>query len=74
MKISTRRWLRGLATSWTAHTGTYLAVLGYLQTQNGLIEKYIGKDSMGLVMMLFGLLIVVLRVKTTESLESKGTR
>ena len=58
--------------SWTVHAGTILAVLGYLQTQGEQLAKWFGPDAMGSLMMLFGLLIVALRAKTTESLEDKG--
>ena len=72
MNLRTKRILRGLMKSWTANTGTILAVLGYLQTQNELLTKWVGPDAIGGIMMLFGVLIVALRAKTTESLESKG--
>ena len=72
MNIRTKRFIRGLAKSWTAYTGTILAVLGYLQTQSELLAKWFGPDALGAIMMLFGVLIVALRAKTTESLEDKG--
>ena len=74
MSIATRRWLRGLARSWTAHAGTYIAVLGYLQTQDKLIDKYLGADATGVLMMVFGLIVVALRARTSESLTAKGAR
>lgn len=72
MSISTKRFLRGLMKSWTVHAGTYMAVIGYLQTQNKLIEQWFGADALGIIMMVFGLLAVVLRAKTTDSLENRG--
>ena len=72
MTLSTKRWLRGMLRSWTAHTGVYLAVLGYLQTQDKLLTQWFGADAMGQIMMLFGLLVVVLRAKTNQSVEDKG--
>ena len=74
MNIRTKRWLRGLARSWTAHAGTYIAVVGYLQTQDKLIDKYLGQDATGILMMVFGVIVVALRAKTSESLESKGAK
>lgn len=74
MSIAMKRWLRGLARSWTAHAGTYIAVVGYLQTQDKLIDKYLGADATGVLMMLFGLIVVALRAKTSESLTTKGAR
>ena len=74
MSLATKRWLRGLARSWTAHAGTYIAVIGYLQTQDKLIDKYLGSDATGIIMMLFGLIVVALRARTTESLKAKGAK
>ena len=74
MSLATKRWLRGLARSWTAHAGTYIAIVGYLQTQDKLIDKYLGADATGVLMMLFGLVVIVLRSKTKESLAEKGSR
>ena len=74
MNIATKRWLRGLSRSWTAHAGTYIAVVGYLQTQDKLIDKYLGADATGIIMMLFGLIVVALRAKTSESLSAKGAK
>lgn len=73
MTIYRRRWLRGLARSWTANTGLLLAVLGYLQTQDKLLTQWFGPDALGAIMSGFGLLVIILRVKTTESLAAKGT-
>lgn len=74
MTTKQTRWLKGLLKSWTAHTGTLLAVLGYLQTQDKLIEQWFGPDALGVLMMTFGILVVGLRARTTESLESKGAK
>jgi hypothetical protein len=74
MSLATKRWLRGLMRSWTAHAGTYIAVVGYLQTQDKLIDKYLGADATGILMMLFGLIVVALRARTTESLTAKGSK
>ena len=74
MSVTTKRWLKGLLKSWTAHTGTILAVLGYLQTQGELLTKWFGPDALGVMMMVFGILVVGLRAKTTESLTAKGSK
>ena len=74
MSLATKRWLRGLMRSWTAHAGTYIAVVGYLQTQDKMIDKYLGADATGIIMMVFGLLVVALRAKTSESLSAKGAK
>jgi len=49
-------------------------VVGYLQTQDKLIDRYLGADATGILMMLFGLIVVALRAKTSESLTTKGAR
>ncbi len=74
MSLATKRWLRGLSRSWTAHAGTYIDVVGYLQTQDKLIDRYLGADATGILMMVFGLIVVVLRAKTSESLTAKGSK
>ena len=74
MSLATKRWLRGLSRSWTAHAGTYIAIVGYLQTQDKLIDMYLGADATGVIMMLFGLIVVALRAKTSESLTAKGAK
>jgi len=74
MNITTKRWLRGMSRSWTAHAGTYIAIVGYLQTQDKLIDRYLGADATGILMMLFGLIVVLLRARTTESLAAKGSK
>lgn len=74
MSIQLKRWLRGMSRSWTAHAGTYIAVIGYLQTQDKLVDKYLGQDATGIIMMVFGLLVVALRARTTESIQAKGAK
>lgn len=74
MTLRQKRWLKGFVRSWTAHAGTYIAVVGYLQTQDKLIDRYLGADATGILMMLFGLIVVALRAKTSESLTTKGAR
>ena len=74
MTLYTKRWVKGLVKSWTAHAGTWIAVLGYLQTQDKLLTKWVGENAIGGVLMTIGILVIVLRAKTNESLESKGTQ
>ncbi|MBP8291302.1 MAG: hypothetical protein KAX65_00940 [Caldilineaceae bacterium] len=74
ISLRIKRALRGALRSWTAHAGTYIAIVGYLQTQDKLIDKYLGADATGILMMLFGLIVVALRARTTESLTAKGAK
>lgn len=74
MTIYTKRWLRGLAKSWTANTGVILAVLGYAQTQDKLLSQWFGPDSLGMIMSFFGLAIIIIRTRTKESLAEKGSK
>ena len=74
ISLRIKRALRGALRSWTTHAGVYIAVIGYLQTQDKLIDKYLGADATGVLMMLFGLVVIVLRSKTKESLAEKGSR
>jgi hypothetical protein len=69
---STQRILRGLMRSYTAHAGTWLLVIGYLQGQDKQITAWFGPDAMSNIMMVFGLLVILLRAKTNESLEARG--
>lgn len=74
MSIRTRRWLRGLSRSLTVHAGTLVLVVGYLQGQTAWITRHFGAAATGDVLMILGLLMIVLRAKTTQSLESKGAK
>ena len=74
ISLRIKRALRGALRSWTTHAGVYIAVIGYLQTQDKLIDKYLGADATGVIMMLFGLIVVALRARTTESLTAKGAK
>lgn len=74
MSLQAKRFLRGLMKSWTANAGVIMAVLGYLQTQDKLIDRYLGPDATSLLLMIFGLIVIALRAKTTESLTSKGAK
>lgn len=74
ISLRIKRALRGALRSWTTHAGVYIAVIGYLQTQDKLIDKWLGPDATGSLMILFGLLVVILRAKTSESLSAKGAK
>ena len=74
MTPKSRRIIRGLLRSWTAHTGTYLALLGYLQTQDKILEKWFGPDALGVILVVVGFLMVGLRAKTNQSLVDRGQK
>ena len=38
ISLRIKRALRGALRSWTTHAGVYIAVIGYLQTQDKLID------------------------------------
>ena len=74
MTPKSRRIIRGLLRSWTAHTGTTIAMLGYLQTQDKILEKWFGPDALGVILVVVGILMVGLRAKTNQSLADRGQK
>lgn len=74
MNIKTRRWLKGLSKSLTVHAGTLVLLVGYLQGQDAWLTRHLGESATGDVLMGLGVLMILLRAKTSESLESKGAR
>lgn len=74
MNIRTRRWLKGLSKSLTVHAGTLVLVVGYLQGQDAWLTNTFGESVTGDILMGLGVLMILLRAKTSESLESKGAR
>jgi len=68
----TKHFLKGALRSWTAHAGTLVLVVGYLQDQTEWLTTRFGPGITGDILMLLGVLMIVLRAKTTQSLESKG--
>ena len=66
--------LRGASTSLTVHAGTLIAVAGYLQGQGKMLDQWFGPDGASNVMMGLGLAVVLLRARTNQSLEAKGTK
>jgi hypothetical protein len=64
--------LKGYAKSLTARTGELLFAAGYLQTQGDTLQKWFGQNAAGNVMMVLGLVVGLLRLRTTQSLADKG--
>lgn len=66
-------WLRGLAKSWTAWTGVLLVALPELMTAaEPLLTETMGPEGWKRVVQVVGIVVVVLRLKTTQSLAAKG--
>lgn len=74
MSIKLKRILRGLAKSWSANMSMIAVVLGGLEQYRGVISSMIGAENTGLFLMGAGLLGIVLRFKTKDSLEEKGMK
>jgi hypothetical protein len=74
ISIRLKRWLKGMSKSLTVHAGTLVLVVGYLQGQDAWITRHFGESATGDVMMGLGVLMILLRAKTSESLESKGSK
>ena len=49
-------------------------MVGYLQGQTDWITRHLGEAATGDVLMGLGVLMILLRAKTSESLESKGAK
>lgn len=63
--------LRGAIRSKMIWLGLALTVFGFLQTQSEVLAKVIPEEWLGVVNMLFGLAVVVLRFLTTDALAEK---
>lgn len=74
MSIKLKRILRGLAKSWSANFSMIAVALGGLEQYSGTLTKLIGADNAGIVLMMAGVIGLVLRFKTTQSLEEKGIK
>lgn len=74
MSIKIKRILRGLLRSWSANMSMIAVVLGGLEQYRGVISSVIGSANTGFLLMAAGLLGIVLRFKTKESLEEKGIK
>lgn len=74
MNIRLKRILRGALKSWTMHFSTIGIALGSLEMYNKTISGWIGPENAGILLMFAGIVSVILRFKTTESLEMKGIK
>ena len=76
MKLSTKfkRIIKGALTSWSINWGMFAVFLGGLEQYSGTITSLIGKENSGILLMVAGLVSVVLRSRTNESLEAKGSK
>ena len=64
--------LRGAIRSKMIWLGLALTVFGFMQTQSEVLAKVVPEEWMGVVNMLFGLAVVVLRFLTTDALSDKA--
>lgn len=74
MSIRMKRILRGLAKSWSANFSLIVIVLGGLEQYDYVLTDLIGMRNTGLLLMFGGILGLVMRAKTTQSLEARGTK
>ena len=74
MSLRLKRILRGLRRSWTANAGLVIAGLGALQANSEILRGLLSPAVYGWLMVGIGIAVVVLRIKTTESVESKGAK
>lgn len=64
-------WYSRIIRSKTMWLAILLAVLGVIQASMDVFTPYISPQSMGFVTLLIGILVAILRVITTNSLEDK---
>ena len=64
-------WYARIIRSRTMWLAAILSALGVLQTSTGALTPYIGAKSVGLLTLIVGLLVAILRVVTTKPLEDK---
>ena len=57
--------------SWTINYGLLLVILGSLQQNFDYLRKLIGEENYGLSFVAIGVVVVVLRFKTTTAVEDK---
>ena len=57
--------------SWTINYGLLLVILGSLQQNFDYLRKSIGEENYGLSFVAIGVVVVVLRFKTTTAVEDK---
>ena len=66
-------WAKGTLQSWTAWFGAALIAWPAIQPQlQPLLEQTIGAKNTGYLVSLAGVIVILLRVKTTTSLKDKG--
>ena len=71
MLKSTKVWYSRIIRSKTMWFSILLAVLGVIQASMDVFTPYVSAQSMGFLTLLIGILVAVLRVVTTNSLEDK---
>ena len=62
-----KKWMK----SWTINYGLLLVILGSLQQNFDYLRKLIGEENYGLAFVVIGVVVVVLRFKTTTAVEDK---
>jgi len=62
-----KQWMK----SWTINYGLLLVILGSLQQNFDYLRKLIGEENYGLSFVAIGVVVVVLRFKTTTAVEDK---
>ena len=65
--MNIKKWMK----SWTINYGLVLVILGSLQQNFDYLKTLIGEKNYGLAFVAIGIVVVVLRFKTTNSLEDK---
>lgn len=74
MNIRVRRFLKGLLKSWQMNVGHICMAMAYVESQHQLLSHSLGKDSTATVLGLGAFVLYLLRAKTNESLEEKGSK
>lgn len=64
-------WYARIIRSRTMWLAAILSALGALQTSTEALTPYLGAKSVGLLTLIVGILVAILRVVTTKSLEDK---
>lgn len=62
-----KQWLK----SWTVNYGLLLVIAGSLQQNFDYLKTLVGEKNYGLLFVVVGIVVVVLRFKTTKALEDK---
>lgn len=64
--------LKGATRSKTVYLGLLVTILGFLQSQSMVFENLLTPQTWGLINVGIGVLIIVIRFLTVQSLEAKG--